>query len=194
MPRKSRELVDGGIYHVYSRGNNFQKLYRQREDCQIFLQLIQKTKTTFLFDVFHYCLMPNHYHLLLKIMRGDDLPRIMHSVLLSYTRYYKKAYGFKGHVFASRFRSPLIQEESYYLQCGRYIERNPVKAGIVKDVWEYECSSAGHYAFGRRDDLITDNPYYLQTGRTLEERQNAYRKFVSLEEPYDEMINKGLNG
>lgn len=72
--------------------------------------------------------MTNRYHLLVESKEADSLPRFMHWVQLGYARYYKKKFETTGHVFEERYRSPRIAKESYYLQCGRYIERNPVKA------------------------------------------------------------------
>ena len=192
MPRKPRELVDEAVYHLFNRGNNRRDLFQEREDFQAFLQELLKAKTKYQVFLYHYCLMTNHYHLLLQIPRGDDLPRLMHQVQLGYARYFKKKYGFIGHLFQERFRSPRIPEESYYLQCGRYIERNPVKAGLVQRAWDYPYSSAAFYALGFRDPLVTPNLYYQDTGRSEGERQASYQKFLLQDEPYGEIIEEAL--
>jgi len=192
MPRTPRELVDEGVYHLFNRGNNRRNLFQEKEDFQAFLQELFKAKTKFNAALYHYCLMTNHYHLLLQIPRGEDLPRLMHQVQLSYARYFKKKYSFIGRLFQERFRSPRIPGESYYLQCGRYIERNPVKAGLVQKAWDSPYSSAAFYALGSRDPLITPNLYYEETGRSEEERRANYQKFLSLDEPYGEIIEGAL--
>ena len=120
------------------------------------------------------------------------MPRFMHWVQLGYARYYKGRHGTTGHVFEERYRSPRIAEESYYLQCGRYIERNPVKAGRVKKAEEYPYSSAGYYVKGRRDPLVTENLYYGEMGKTAAERRRNYEKFVRIDEPYAELIQEQL--
>jgi putative transposase len=192
MPRKPREFVDGGIYHVFNRGNNRRELFRDKFDFASFLSLLAQNQAKYAINLFHYCLMTNHFHLLLRIKSKEDLPQFMHGLQLSYARYFKKKYDTTGHILEERFRSPRIAEESYYLQCGRYIERNPVKAGMVKQAWDYPYSSASYYAQGTEDKLITPNFYYLEMGSTEQERKESYRKFLLLDEPYASMIENQL--
>ena len=136
--------------------------------------------------------MTNHFHLLLQIEQATDLGKIMHEAQLKYARYFKKKHGSVGHVFQERFRSPRIPEESYYLQCGRYIERNPVKAKMVKQTEDYPYSSAAYYVLGKKDDLITPNLYYMELGLTEEERRSRYKEFVRMDEPYQVLIDKSI--
>lgn len=192
MPRKPRELTDQGIYHLFNRGNNRKDLFCEENDFQVFLYELSRAKNKFSCSIYHYCLMTDHYHLLVRISKGEDLPRFMHQVQLAYARHFKKKYEFLGHVFQERFRSPRIAEESYYLQCGRYIERNPVKAGIARHPWEYPYSSAGYYALGLPDPLVTPNLYYKSMGNFEDERRKSYREFLSMAEPYDAMVDKVL--
>lgn len=193
MPRKPRELVDGGIYHVFNRGNDRMDLFGDENDFQCFLDLllIQKRKTES--DLFHYCLMTNHFHLLVKVKRGNDLPLFMHGLQLAYTRYFKKKYQFLGHLFQQRFKSSRIEEESYFLQCGRYIERNPLKAHLVKECADYKYSSARFYVEGSKNELITLNPYYLSMGSSDKERQEHYRQFILIDEPYSQLVDEALS-
>ena len=192
MPRKPRELIDGGIYHVFNRGNDRRQLFSEPEDYQCFLNHLEEGALRFSVELYHYCLMPNHFHLLLKVPKGHDLPILMHGVQLAYVRYFKKTRSFVGHVFQERFRAPRIDEESYYLQCGRYIERNPVKAGLVQEAADYPYSSAKRYVRGERDPLLTTNPYYLQMGSSEREQQQRYRDFLCLDEPYAAMLDAAL--
>lgn len=192
MPRKKRELEALGIYHVYARGNNRQKIYREAKDFEFYLQLLLKAKEKYGFELYHYCLMSNHFHLLLRVREAKDLWQIMHGLQLQYSKYYKKKYKYFGHLFQGRYRSPRIPDDSYYLQCGRYIERNPVKAKMVKTPWDYEYSSARYYAEGVSDELVSPNLHYEQMGRVLEERRESYRKFLLLDEPYSDIVDEGL--
>lgn len=192
MPRRVRELENNGIYHVYARGNNRQKIFRDREDFEAYLEILSRVKERYEFEIYHYCLMTNHFHFLMRVQLGAELPRIMHQIQLRYVKYYKKKYRYYGHLFQGRFRSPRIAEESHYLQCGRYIERNPLKARMTKKAWEYEYSSAAYYVLGKEDKLMTPNLYYEDMGKTPTERQTAYKKFVSIDEPYAAMIDEYL--
>ena len=167
-------------------------LFAGAHDYECFQDHLCRALRVYHAHLFHYCLMTNHFHLLLQIERATDLGKIMHEVQLKYARYFKKRHGSVGHVFQERFRSPRIPEESYYLQCGRYIERNPVKAGIVRSPEDYPYSSAPYYVLGKKDELVTPNLYYMDLGRDAEERQQRYREFLSMEEPYQGLIDKSI--
>lgn len=184
--------MDGGFYHVFNRGNDRRKLFGDPADYRFFLNKLALLIKTYESVLYHYCLMPNHFHFLLKVQKAKDLPASMHRLQLSYARYFKKAYRFTGHVFQERFRSPRISEESYYLQCGRYIERNPLRAQLVQQPEEYPYSSARFYLRGDPDGLITPNPYYQQMGNSDSERRERYRQFLALEDPYSSMVEEVL--
>ncbi len=192
MPRRPRVLVDGGIYHVFNRGNNRHDLFCDQEDAGIFLSYLYEIKQELGASIYHYCLMTNHFHFLMKVERGEDLSKVMHRAQLGYARYFKRKYKFVGHVFQERFRSPLIDREAYYLQCGRYIERNPVKADMVKNAWDYEWTSATYYALGEKDGMITPNPYYEGMGKDAASRQESYRSFLAIEDAYSKLIDEAL--
>lgn len=123
MPRRPREFVAGGIYHVFNRGNNRKTLFEEEPDYECFMGILEKGRERERVEIYHYCLMSNHYHLLMRSEERESLPRFMHWVQLGYARYYKRKHETTGHIFEERYRSPRIAEESYYLQCGRYIER-----------------------------------------------------------------------
>ena len=192
MPRKPRELVDGGIYHVFNRGNDRRELFGEEADYQCFLNHLTVAHQLYSAEIYHYCLMPNHYHLLLRVQRGSDLAALMHRLQLAYARYFKKTRGYVGHVFQERYRSPRIEQESYYLQCGRYIERNPVRAELAPEASAYAYSSARYYVLGEKDSLVTPNLYYHELGSTEGERQRRYEEFLRLEEPYTPMLDEAL--
>ena len=192
MPRRPREFVDGGLYHVFNRGNNRGNLFLTAGDFAYFLKLITLGKEKHSILIFHYCLMTNHFHFLLQSEKKEGLSAFMHWLQLAYARYFKKIYQTTGHIFEERFRSPRIDRESYYLQCGRYIEQNPVKANMVAKPWEYSYSSALYYVEGTEQDIVTPNPYYLEMGVNDYERKENYKTFLSLQEPYASMIDAEL--
>ena len=160
MGRARRVLFDGGVYHIVQRGHNKDKLFKNAGDYKAFKDFIRRYKEKYIFDVFHYCLMSNHFHILLKVHKGDDLPKIMHGITQSYSYYYRKTYRHTGYVYQNRYKSFSVEDDAYLLECGRYIERNPLRAGIVKELSLYHWSSYNFYAKGMPDDIITENPLY----------------------------------
>jgi putative transposase len=192
MPRHPRVLVNEGYYHLIARGNNRRFIFGEVEGYEKFKDLLRLSKIKWDYKLCHYCLMSNHFHLLLQIKIGADLPKLMQYLLFEYSRWYRTQVDYVGHVWQGRYKSPWIDAESYFLECGRYIERNPVRAGLVKDAKDYSWSSYLYYAFGKRDQLIDEDPYYRGMGATEELRQKYYQAYVKLDGPYDKMMDKNL--
>ncbi len=192
MPRKPRALAEGGYYHLIARGNNRLFLFEVPEGFETFQRLLARSKTKYPWRLSHYYVMANHLHLLGQIARGPDLPKLMQFLLFEYSRWYRKQTGYVGHLWQGRYKSPLIKTESYFLECGRYIERNPLRAKLVQRAEDYPWSSYRHYAFGQTDPLVDDDPYYVQLGPDPLLRQQRYREFVKLEGPYDRLVDDAL--
>ncbi len=192
MPRAPRQFVDGGIYHLIARGNNRQFLFTAEDQFRYFLDLLARAKTRYPAKLYHYCVMSNHLHLLLEIAHGEELPRFMQHVLQGYSRWYAPRQGYSGHVWQGRYKSPLVAQESYYLEAGRYIERNPLRAKMVQHLKDYPWSSYPAYAYGEVNPLLDEDPYYLQLGPTPLDRQAAYRDYVRLESPYATLLDTEL--
>ena len=191
--RKRRVLVDNGYYHVINRGNNGLNIFELPGACQAFKFIIYESKKKYKWKLLHYCIMTNHFHLLAQISQGKELPMIMQSILLRYSYWHKACAQFKGHLWQHRYLNPMIDKDSYLLECGRYIERNPVRAGIVSRPEEYLWSSYRHYAYREKDPLVDEDPFFADFGQTEQERQSRYREFVSLEGPYDGAIDNMLS-
>ncbi len=192
MPRLPRQLKDHGCYHLIARGNNKQFLFNKEEAFLYFLDLLKRTKENYPTKLYHYCIMSNHVHLLVEIELGEQLPKFMQSLLQGYGRWYAKKRGYLGHVWQGRYKSPFVDRDSYFLEAGRYIERNPLRAKMVKNLKDYPWSSYSAYAHGKHDPLLDEDPYYAQLGSTTEARQLAYRDFVSLESPYAPVLDREL--
>ena len=192
MPREARKLVNNGVYHVMLRGHNRAKLFECSEDHRRFLSTLARYKKEFPFHLYHYCLMPNHVHLLLKIGIAENLQKFMHRLATSYSYYSRKIYDRVGYVFQGRFKSLLIEDDAYLLDCGRYIERNPVRAEIVRDVADYKWSSYNYYAFNMPDYLITTNPLFIEIAASLRKRQKEYRRYIELSRNYEILIDGAL--
>ena len=192
MARAARQLVDHGYYHIISRGNNAMPLFNIENGFAMFKFILFESKKKFTWKLHHYCLMPNHVHLLAQMEKGSQLPLLMHSILLGYSRWYHKKTSYIGYLWQGRYKSPLIDKESYMLECGRYIERNPVRAKLAQTPQDYSWSSYCHYALGQKDPIIDEDPYYREFGIDLIERRKKYVEFVSFEGPYDKIVDESL--
>jgi len=122
--------------------------------------------------------MNNHVHLIVWVSCASMLAKFMKQVNLSYFNYYKKLYGYCGHIFQGRYKSNIIETDRYLMQCGKYIELNPVRAGMVKLPEEYVFSSYKHYSLGFQDALISDSPAFLSLAEDSQKRRNEYISFV----------------
>ena len=178
MPRAARAIVPGGTYHVLTRGNNGQAVFHHDADCQRYLKLLLTYTREHRLKVYHFALMPNHVHLVLEVADSPALSKAMHGLNLSYSLYYRKRYKYLGHLWQGRFKNLFIDRESYLLECGRYVELNPVRANLARDPREYAWSSYRTYAEGLENPLIVANPLYEQLGASTERRQQAYRQFI----------------
>ena len=178
MPRTKRLVSSSLAMHVICRGNNRQIIFKDQNDKERYYSLLFNLKQENNISIFHYCFMDNHVHLILWLSVDAMLSRFMKQVNLSYVHHYRRRYGYSGHFWQDRFKSNIIDLDSYLLQCGKYIELNPVRAGIVTSPWQYRFSSYRHYAYGRPDLLVADSPAYLGLSQTEEGRRKSYIDFV----------------
>lgn len=191
MPRVARNLIDNGYYHIVTRGLDCRRLFRYKNDYELFLDITSTYLKQYKVRILHYCLMPNHLHFLIKAVVALDIQKFMQVILQVYATNFRKKYKSTGFLFQNRYKSRLIDNDAYLLECARYIERNPVRAKIVQGVSDYPWSSYSHYAKGTPDRIITlDNPLYLNMATREDERREAYSKFVSQSHPYDSIVDK----
>ncbi len=194
MPRKPRSIFAAEYYHIISRGNDRQKLFRQEADFTFYLNQLEKYKNKFGVTLIHYCLMTNHVHALMRCQDSNKgITRMMHGLQMVYAKYFKKIYHKTGHVFEDRFKHFHIESDAYLLECGRYIERNPVRAGMVKTAGDYPWSSYRAYGYGEKNSLITENILYQTLGNDESSRQEAYRNYVQPERAYEALVDKYFN-
>jgi putative transposase len=116
---------------------------------------------------------------------------LMAGLLRSYVHHAHRRHGFVGHLFQGRFKSPAIEAESYLLSCGRYIERNPMKAGLVALPWDYGWSSAAAYALGNEDTLLSESPWYEGLAGSASWRQELWRSVLLGEDAKEEAVRRG---
>jgi len=178
MPRQPRFLPPDNVFHIMCRGNNGNDVFCSPLDYLKYLELIARFKSDHPFELFHYCLMTNHIHLLIRTQNGADFSIFMKKLNLAYFKYYQKEYGWSGHFWQDRFKSKLITKDIYMVQCGKYIELNPVRANIVENPEEYIWSSYSYYALGKESHLITRDIFYDELGKSDEDRQKIYTEMV----------------
>lgn len=140
MGRKRRVWYPGAEYHVINRGNRKESLFKDKDDFEIYLQLLAKTKKRYPFYLLSYCLMTNHLHLQIRTI-DDKLYPIIQYVHSNYSRYFNNRHNYVGHLFQGRYVAKLIEEEAHSLVTSRYIHLNPVKAKMVKSPRDYQWSS-----------------------------------------------------
>ena len=192
MARSKRLESPTGIYHWITRGVNRKHLFHGSDDYLRFKELLFEYKTPHEIEIHHYCLMPNHVHMLLKAVNLDEMAKFSHYVLRRYTYYYCKFHGWAGSLFQKGYKSRPVDKETYLLECGRYIERNPVKAGLSSLAQDYAYSSFKFYSNHQQDDLITPSPAYLAIADDPHERARHYTEFVNQSRVIDEMVGKEL--
>ena len=151
MPRAARKLSQTGVYHIMLRGANGQQIFKDSADTEKFLQVLGDCKDICKFQLYAYCLMGNHIHLLLK-QGKEPLEQIFRRIGSRFVYWYNIKYQRTGHLFQDRFRSEPVEDDNYFLTALRYIHQNPVKAGISRRVEDYRFSSFGEYLHG--GDLV----------------------------------------
>ena len=149
MPRTARAAVGGLCYHVINRGNARGEVFHKPADYAAFCQLLQEAADRVRMRVLGYCLMPNHFHLALWPRQDGDLSRFMQWLLTAHVRRYHRHYRSGGHVWQGRFKAFPIQQDDHLVTVLRYIERNPLRAGLVARAEDWLWSSLrGHSAAG----------------------------------------------
>ena len=198
MARPLRIHLSDLIYHVLNRGNNRQVVFVEDKDYLHYLDILKRYKEKFHFKIFAYCLMTNHVHLLLKASSDATISEIMKAITIAHTRHCHIKYNASGHIWQGRFRSPIVSDDEYLLTLMRYIEQNPVRAGMINHPQEYFFSSFHSNTRIQKDTLVDkeDNPVFMSLGNSMEERIERYKKFAStiLEDDKISLVRKSLGG
>ena len=144
MPRYARLTAPNLFYHIINRGIEKRFIFRQKSDYLKFLEYLHRYKRKFDWIIYCFCLMPNHFHLLIQT-KENPLGTIMKSLQTAYGVYFNHKYKRIGPVFSGRYKSIICQKDEYLLQVSKYIHLNPVKAGLVKRPTDYPYSSYKQY-------------------------------------------------
>lgn len=149
MPRSAREISETGIYHVMMRGIDKQKIFIDDEDNERFIFTLGRYRQKSGYEIYAYCLMGNHLHLLIK-EGPEPLSTSMKRIGTSYVSWYNWQYDRKGHLFQDRYKSEPVEDDSYFLTVLRYIHQNPLKVGLVDNIESYPWSSYKEYVTDAR--------------------------------------------
>jgi len=175
MPRKRRLEIPGLPHHVIQRGVNRSDIFRSASDYEEFLLIFRAAAIRYETDVHTYVLMTNHIHFIVTPRVPGALWKTMKMVGQSYVSYFNRRHQRIGGLFNGRYRSLVIDDESYFFTCMRYVELNPVRASMVERPEDYRCSSYRFHAWGEPNDLLVAHPLYLALGSTPTTRQGCWR-------------------
>jgi putative transposase len=175
MARLGRYFLSDQPLHVIQRGNNRAATFFDAADFAHYRNWLAEAAAQNDCAIHAYVLMTNHVHLLVTPATADSLPRAMQSLGRRYVRYVNNTYRRTGTLWEGRYRAAPIDSEAYFLACCRYVELNPVRAGMVPHPRDYPWSSWHAHARGDADALVRDHPLYRALGRSAADRQREYR-------------------
>ena len=170
-------LYNGCYAHVFTRAIEKRKIFQEDEDFYFFKRRIAAIKMEYQFKVYHYCLMQTHFHLIVKI---EDIGRFSEGIKVvkkDYAHRYNKKHRRFGAVWRDRYKSKIIEDEAYLNACGRYVENNPVEAGMVEQASDWPHSSSRHYELGSTDEIIDQydmsrtDPHLSIDGKAFEKQR-----------------------
>jgi putative transposase len=196
MPRRARLSLPNVPLHIIQRGNNRQACFYADEDYLNYLNWLNEYADKCGCEVHAYVLMTNHVHLLMSAKQHDAPGKLMKALGQRYVQYVNRTYQRSGTLWEGRFRSSLIQDETYLLRCQQYIELNPVRAGMVAHPAQYRWSSYCANAQGEATILLSSHQVYQSLGQDLASRQMAYRELFqpTLESNVLDEIRRATNG
>jgi putative transposase len=178
MARLPRLVVPNQPHHVIQRGVDSQPIFRDADDYVAFLRWLREAARQFKVAVHAYVLMPDHLRLLLSPADDLGLGRMMQWIGRHYVPYFNHKYGRSGTLWQGRYKATVVEPEKYFMLCSRYIELNPVRAGMVPAAADYPWSSYAHHAGTKADPLVTDHVLFWALGNTPFDREAAYKALV----------------
>jgi len=197
MSRKPRLFIANIPCHIIQRGNNRSPVFFSDEDYLFFLEVLREAKSKYPCLIYAYCLMTNHFHLLIEPKEKENISLLMKLLGAKYARYINKTYRRTGTLWEGRFKCSLIDGELYFLACFHYVEMNPLRAGMTNLPESYRWTSYRFRAFGEKSPILDIDPWYNSLGSIPEERQLGYQQFFQNTVPEStcrlirEMTHKG---
>lgn len=187
MPRQPRFWFPGAVLHVVQRGNNRAPMFVDDNDRRSFVDDLLAASCKHGVALHAYVLMSNHVHLLATPRAADSMPRTMQTVGRRYVGRFNRAHSRSGTLWEGRYRATLVDTDRYFFACMRYIELNPLRAGMVGEPGDHRWSSHRANAFGADDPLVTFHTLYSSLGATRDSRCGAYRRMFACELSKDEL-------
>ncbi len=178
MPRPPRIWFPGALYHVMVRGDNREAIFFNDADRRSFLARLARAKREYDYQLWAYVLMTNHVHLMLRTGDVHSLSKFMQSLNTGYTFHIHKKYRRVGHIFQGRFRSVLVEKDSYALELTRYIHLNPVRAGMVPVPEAYRWSSYHAYLRDASTTLVDPDEVLAMISPVVAKQRTLYADFV----------------
>jgi len=178
MARKARIQFEGALYHVITRGNQRQKIFKDKEDFLKYLEILSKYKTLHKYFLYAYVLMNNHVHLLIEIQK-TSVSKIMQGINQSYTAYFNRRYKTSGHLFQGRYKAILCDKDEYLLALVKYIHHNPVRARMVKLHGKYQWSS--HQSYDKKPEkggIIDEEQVLRMFSEDKAKARKLYRAYM----------------
>lgn len=197
MARLSRIVIPNQPLHIMHRGNNRQALFKSDEDMMRIKEDIALSLLKSQCSLHAYVIMSNHIHLLITPENKAQLAIFMQSLANRYVRYFNAIHQRTGTIWEGRFKSCLVDSEQYLFTLHKYIEMNPVKAGMVGNVADYQWSSYRHNALGQTDPLITEHLLYQALGDDLAQRNECYKALfdtINISEQQNKITEATMRG
>ena len=179
MPRSARVILPNTPHHIVQRGHNRKVVFVSDDDFNYYCDNLIRFKSEFDCKIYAYCLMTNHVHLIVD--PGNEpgsLSQLMKRVAGRQTRYVNRVERRSGSLWEGRYKSSIIAADEYLPACCRYIELNPLRAGMVSDPIDYRWSSYGCKTTDTEDHVVDYPNFYLSLSDNMEARQRVYRDYV----------------
>lgn len=177
MARPPRHLVSGGVYHVMSRGNRREPIFLADGDRILFLELLTQIVRRRRWSVYGYCLMDNHYHLVVETPE-PDLPSGMRCLNSEYAQWFNRFHGFVGHLFQGRYRALLVESDWHFLELARYMALNPVRAGLCGRPEEWPWGSYRAFVSGADEHFLATDKLLRFFGHEAARARAVLQRFV----------------
>lgn len=177
--RPKRRYEKGYPQHIVNRGNNRQACFLDSQDYRMFLTVLKECAQEHRVPIHAFVLMTNHFHLLATPPQANSLSKLMQSLGRQYVRYFNDRHGRSGSLWEDRYKAAIVNTDSYLLAVYRYIELNPLRANMVKELHRYPWSSYQRNGLGKKITFLTPHDVYLSLGATDELRRSRYQNLIN---------------